>query len=337
MNEEAQLKAMASELIASGYDVRQDVSGDTLKMGASKLSGPFGITLDLVAELFNPKNGEPDRPRLLIVEVANRRRRNSDASPKGRPLPRYVEDDEAVRRFELISEAVAALDHVALEIRFFDVSADQAAARKLRNPLRSKAAMFNRIDEARGLLARSAGRDELSRALVVTRLWSHWVRIAGNLHPGREHREMKSADLRTIQKDLFDQKIIQLAPGRYCTIHQSVLAAFEGGDLEPQHLLELEPDVRVLLDWAAERLGAPQDEVPTSTSLLGRLRKEVNERAFGPRKDALSSALIVMALAENTENFPRRVMDFLLALGREPIISDDLMTALLERAANPVD
>jgi hypothetical protein len=335
MNEDAQLKAMAAELTAAGYKVRTDVRGETLEVGDVAPPGMDGITLDLVAELASPDEFDAERPRLLVIEVANRRRHVPSRSPKGRSLPRYVEDDEAVRRFKSISAGLAEVPGAELQIRFLDVSADQAAARQLKGPVRTKEAMFKRITEDRGLLVRSAGRDDLSRALVVTRLWSHWLRIVGHLHPGRERRELKNADLRTIQKDLFDQQLISLPPGRYRTIHQSLLGAFEGGDFETQDLISLEAEVRRLLDWAAERYGVPNPEAePKPGSLFDRISRQIVERAVGQRREELEVAVTFLWFMQGTDAFPRFVADFLLATGREPIISDDLITELLEQAAN---
>lgn len=334
MNEGAQLKAMAAELTSAGYKVRTDVRGESLNVGDGAAPAMDGITLDLVGELANPDMINAERPRLLVIEVANRRRRVPSQSAKKRSLPRYVEDEEAVRRFESISAGLAEVADAELQIRFFDVSADQAAARQLMGPLRTKEAMLKRITEDRGLLLRSAGRDELSRALVVARLWSHWLRTMGHMHPGRERRELKTADLRTIQKDLFDQQLISMPPGRYRTIHQSLLGAFEGGDVDTHDLLALEPEVRRLLDWAAERYGAPAAEAePQPGSLFGRIRSQIEERAAEERREDLEVAVTWLWLVQGTDVFPRLVADFILATGREPIISDDLITELLEQAA----
>lgn len=337
MNEEAQLKAMAAELTSAGYFVRTDVRGETLGMGDGSFLVMEGITLDLVAELASADEINADRrPHLLVIEVANRRRLVPSRSAKEPSLPRYVEDDEALRRFKSISASLAEVPEAELQIRFLDVSADQAAARQLKGPVRTKEAMFKRITEDRGLLLRSAGRDELSRALVVTRLWSHWLRLVGHLHPGRERRELRTADLRTIQKDLFDQQIISLPPGRYSTIHQSLLGAFEGGDFAVQDLLTLEPEVRRLLDWAGKRYDVPNLAAePKPGSLFDRIHSQIVERAVGQRREELEVAVTALSLVQGTNVFPRFVADFLLATGREPIISDDLITELLEQAANP--
>ena len=43
---------------------------------------------------------------------------------------------------------------------------------------------------------------------------------------------------------------------------------------------------------------------------------------------------MLLMLVQGTDVFPRIVADFLLATGREPIINSDLITELLEQAAN---
>lgn len=336
MNESTQLKAMAAELTAAGYKVRTDVVGDQPEIVDARLAGLEGIRLDIVAEHARPDEQGDEHPDLLVIEIANRRRpAEGRVRAGGRPLPRYVEDEEALKRFEMISAALSDVPRAEFQIRFFDVSADQAAARQIKRPLKAKDAMLVRILEDRSMLVRSAGRDDLSRALVVTRLWSSWLRIAGNLHPGRDRRELKNADLRTIEKDLYDQQIIDLRPGRYASIHQSVLAAFEGGDLDVQNLLALQPHVRQLLDWASERYGAPKPEAePGRDSLIFRIRQQIDERATGQRREDLEVAATVLWLSENSFVFPRVVADFLLVNGREPVVSVDLITELLERAAD---
>jgi hypothetical protein len=191
MNEGTQLKAMVAELTAAGYEVLTDVRGELVRTEAApRLIRLEGIKLDIVAELAQPDNQDGHQLRLLIIEIANRSRPPEARLRTGRALPRYVEDDEALKRFEIISEGLADVPHAELQIRFFDVSADQASARQLKGPLKAKDVMLKRLLEDQSTLVRSAGRDDLSRALLITRLWSHWLRIVGNLHPGRERREL---------------------------------------------------------------------------------------------------------------------------------------------------
>lgn len=333
MNEDTQLKAMAAELAAAGYKVVVDVSGDQLvDIALGRLEG---MRLDIVALLVRSDDKGEEHPGLLVIEVANRRRPPDRRSRTSRPLSRYVEDEQALERFETISSALADLPHAELQIRFFDVSADQAAARQVNGPLRNKDAMLKRLTEDRSILVRSAGRDDLSRALVVARLWSSWLRIVGKLHPGSKRSELKDADLRTIQKDLFDQQVIDLRPGRYAAIHRSLLAAFEGGDIQVYDLVELQPQVWKLLEWAADRYQAPKPEVEKSLDgLIERLRQQIVERVVGQRREDLEVAVTLLWLMQGSNVFPRTVADFLLALGREPVVSEDLITELLERAAS---
>jgi hypothetical protein len=333
MNEAAQLDAMAAELVAAGYEVSRDVPGGQLGLDLSAQSPLHKITLDLVARLRDTSSEAGERPHLVIVEVANRTRLvQRDGGAAARRT--FVEEDEAVSRFRSISEGVAQHPAVVFQIRFFDVSADQFAARRMRKGFRAKQSIIERVQESQRLLARSAARDHLSRALVVARLWAHWLRIAGNLHPGRDHQEFRVADLRTIQKDLFDQQVLQMSPSRYGTLHRSLLAASEGGDFEPRDLLLLEPHVRALLKWAAARYDVPgAEEEPETGSLFQRLIKDIEARTSGPRQEELRGAVVEMWLAHDTDVFAKKVAGFLLALRGGPEIAQDLMTELLEQAS----
>lgn len=335
MNEGIQLKAMAAELTAAGYNVLTDVRGGQLETRTvGTLTKLEGIELDIVAELVQLNERNDEKVSFLVVEIANRRRRPEGRYRLARPLPRYVEDDEALKRFEIISAALADVPQAELQIRFFDVSADQAAARQLKGSLKAKDAMLERLMEDWSMLARSAGREDLSHALVVTRLWSHWLRIVGNLHPGRDRRELKNADLRTIQKDLFDQQIIDMKPSRYATIHQTLLAVFEGGEINLDDLIELQPQVRRLLDWAVERYGVSTRAEPKPDSLVDRIRIEIAERAVGSRRRELETGVMLLGFLQNGRAFPQAVISFMLALGSERIVSEDLITELLEQAAS---
>ena len=151
MNEAAQLKAMAAELTAAGYTVGTDIRGELLEVGDGAFPGMDGITLDLVAELSSPDDLDAERPRLLVIEVANRRRRGSSLPASGQSLLQYVEDDESVSRFMSISASLARIPEAVLQIRFFDVSADQAAARQLAGAARtnSPSAASSNSDAAR--------------------------------------------------------------------------------------------------------------------------------------------------------------------------------------------
>ncbi|APL95517.1 hypothetical protein FIM10_18530 [Sphingomonadales bacterium 56] len=337
MNEATQLEAMKAELLAAGYEPVTDMTLGELGF-AAPLVGSDGMRLDLVGKRkdrgeADPDRPGPDRPGMVVIEIANRTRETPDQ--RGRRRPRFTDEEEAVHRFGAISQAIAERPDIAFEIRFFDVSADQAAARQLKRGFSGKETMEARIRDARRLLITASGRDDLSRGLVVARLWAHWVRIAGTIHPGRERRELKTADLRTIQKDLFDQKVLLMLPANYAPLHRALLAAFEGGDVEPRRLLDLEPQVQRLLDWAAERYGVADAEMPEETGdLFSRVLKAVEERSSGGRREELQAATMMMYLMQSSSELPREVVNFLIALGREPLLPDDLMTELLERANN---
>lgn len=338
MDEKTQLKAMAAELQSAGYRVRQDVHAAELDISGLESSGLADMQLDLVAELIGDYGFKRDRPSLLVVEVANRQRAKRPRRISGGSLPRYVEDDEALGRFSSIAQALADRPDAELEIRFFDVSVDQSAARSISGPLKSKAVMQARILDDLGLLIRSAGRDRLSRALVIGRLWANWLRIIGHLYPGREQRELPVADLRTIQKDLYDQKLIETTPLSYRGIHKSLLAAYEGGDFDLTDLIVLERDVRNLLRWAGERFDLSQPENALAPNpLYEQLIQEINEHSKGERRDQLLAAITTAWLMQGTDAFPKMVLNFLIALGREPIVSEDLITELLETAAGTAD
>jgi hypothetical protein len=333
MNETDQLKAMAAELVAAGYDVSRDVLGRELKLELTEQSPLYNIRLDLVGE-FKVKSDETiERRHIVIIEVANRTRL-ADQDGNWTPSQKFVDEDTAISRFKLISEGLAEHPTVDFQIRFFDVSADQSAARHKKKVFKVKRHIMERVREDRWLLARSAGRDELSRALVIARLWAHWLRIVGNLHPGREHRELREADLRTIQKDLFDQSLLKISPYRYGILHGSLLSVSEGGDLDPRKLLELEPEVRELLDWATARYGGQDAEKTVETgSLFNRLILDIQAKSSGPRQEELISLIWMLRFSYGDNTFPREVASFLLAIQNEPKIADDLITELLERAS----
>lgn len=333
MKEEAQLKAMAAELTAQGFYVQTDVPGTELGLGDDAGQSIGQLQLDIVAKSYRRPDDAPDTPKILIIEVANRTRRAPQTgAQKIRTLPRFVDDEEAMLRFDLLSSALTGRPEIDLEIRFFDVSADQANARALPGGVGEKRLSTCLVHDQR-LLARSTRFDEVPRALIVARLWARWVRLAGNLNPGRARRELKFADLRTIQKDLFDQKVVILTPSRYRIIHNAVLAIVEGGDIEPKLLLELEPDLRTLMRWAAGRFGVEYQEID---GLFGPIVQEILDvieaGSDGQRRDDLIGAIAAVGFSQGTPVFARQVAYFMLVLGRDQIVPDQLITDLLESA-----
>jgi hypothetical protein len=329
MNETDQLKAMAAELVAAGYDVSRDVLGRELKLELTEQSPLYNIRLDLVGE-FKVKSDETiERRHIVIIEVANRTRL-VDQDGNWTPSQKFVDEDTAISRFKLISEGLAEHPTVDFQIRFFDVSADQFAARRMKKDFKVKHHIMERVQEGQWLLARSAGRDDLSRALVVARLWANWLRIVGNLHPGREHRELRVADLRTIQKDLFDHNVLEMRPYRYGILHRSLLAVTEGGDFEARELLELEPEVRALFSWATARYGGKEGEKKVEAgSLFDRLFLDIKAQTPGPRQVELIRHLMMLRIVYGTEAFAKRVAGFLLAIQNGPKIAEALITELL--------
>ncbi|MCZ8280378.1 MAG: hypothetical protein O9313_18765 [Acetobacteraceae bacterium] len=333
MNETAQLAAMEAELVALGYGVRQDILGDKLGLELSPESHLRKMTLDLVGKLKATSDQVPERPHLVIIEVANRTRA---IHRDGKLVSRreFVTEDDALSRFRIISENLAQYQTVDFQIRFFDVSADQFAARRMKKDFKVKHHIMERVQEGQWLLARSAGRDDLSRALVVARLWANWLRIVGNLHPGREHRELRVADLRTIQKDLFDHNVLEMRPYRYGILHRSLLAVTEGGDFEARELLELEPEVRALFSWATARYGGKEGEKKVEAgSLFDRLFLDIKAQTPGPRQVELIRHLMMLRIVYGTEAFAKRVAGFLLAIQNGPKIAEALITELLEQAS----
>ncbi len=334
MKEEAQLKAMAAELVAQGCDVRTDVPGAELGLGDDAGRSLGQLQLDIVAKSYRRREDAPDTPKILIIEVANRTRRAPQTgAQKILTLPRFVDDEDAMLRFDLLSSAIAGRPEIDLEIRFFDVSADQANARALPGGVGGKRLSTCLAHDQR-LLARSTRFDDIVRALIVARLWARWVRLAGNLNPGRARRELKLADLRTIQKDLFDQKVLTLTPHRYRVIHNAVLAIVEGGDIEPKLLLELEPDLRTLIRWAADHFGVKYQE---TDGFFGPIVQEIfnliEANSDGPRRDDLIGAIAAVGFSQGTAVFAKQVAYFMLVLGRDQIVPDQLITDLLESAA----
>lgn len=338
MNEQAQIDAMKAELVADGYKVDQDVVGDRLSLGGAATVHLGGLLLDLIGELEPRQEPGPDRPRMLVIEIANRTRPvfNPRTARPGRDrLP--LEDEKAIERFKVISSALAESEQIGFQIRFLDVSADQAAARHLMTTkVKDKMAMAELLASHNRMIVSSQHRSPLLRSLLIARLWAQWLRIASHLYPGREHQELKTADLRTLQKELYDQRIIEMPPFAYRRVHRNLLAIAEGGDVEFEALLKLEPDVRRLIKWAALRYGVADEKLsePEPKSIFGDILREVKERAPEYRRSDLEHAIVLLHFFDGTDSFPREVARFQLALGREDIVSYDLMQALLERASS---
>lgn len=332
MNESAQLKAIAAELVGSGWGVDRDLPGPLLRIDGDGGSALEGMTLDFVAAR---KDGS-GRVTTLIVEVANRTRRAlGPVGPSSRPVARQPYDEEAVARFESIANALADAPNVDFQIRFLDVSAEQAAARLLTTPFRNKELMGKRVVEDRRLLAISSGRDDLSHTLLVVRLWTFWLRVFGNRYPGRDRQEMKHADLRTIQKDLYDARIVEMTPSRYHIVHSGLMAVVEGGDFEPDRIADLEQELRALLKQVAEWYDVRSEFAAIDHSyngIFGDIQNELREAAITDDVEDAEVSLFVLWLTQGSERFAAEVARFQLSLGGRRLISESLLTALLEQA-----
>jgi len=246
MTERDQIDAMAAEYIARGYDVERDVEPSKLNLDI----GP-GIRLDLVAKLATRE--VPARHvlrrrlhlRTVVVEIANREGRPRDTS-----LDR-MDEQYRVTRFDKISKAIRDKGDptIQLLIRFLDVSADQARARSLKTiKVRDRIELENELASTRANLETVRDLDVTIRGTVLVHAWARWLRIMANRFPAARG-ELKHSDLRTVQKDLFDGRITTLRPGRYYSIHNSVMATLEGGDVSWDDIEQLRRPLDQILNY----------------------------------------------------------------------------------------
>lgn len=262
MTEEEQLRAMAAEYEAAGYRVDTNVAGDE-----AGIKIPATMRLDLVAQRRDVSTVK-EMPRLIVVEVANRSRRGRSGK---------VSEDaekESVRRFETISNALAGFeDHAArLEIRFFDLSAEQARSRTVKSVKpKSNDDLKEELAKTRAELNKRFSSESL-RGLVIARHWTRWLRLMAYRFPG-SGGELKLADLRVIEKDLYDGGILKLAPSSYRRSHANLVAIFEGGDVDWAAVNGLRAPLGDLLRYVEERTsGKKQPERNLSATSL---REEV--------------------------------------------------------------
>lgn len=275
MKERAQLEAMKRELQAAGYKVTIDARA--LDVGFQDLD----LDLDLLAEWPEDVPRAPDRPRKLIVEVANRTRPGEKDGDLGRFERRILDDAEAVQRFEKITRAIEAFDEreVDFEIRFFDVSADQHAARVLgAREVRTIGGLAELLRTLNEHLTRAETLPADVRALVVAQAWTRLLRVIAHLHPGTGRRELPDADLRTIQKDLYDHKAMSLKPATYRRLHIDVLAIAEGGAGKAERLLELAPHVQELVAWAVRTYDIELHQARSARAELIEALRALSER-----------------------------------------------------------
>lgn len=279
MTEREQLAAMVLEYSAHGLSVETDVPVNRTDLGIKGVS-----RLDLVAWPTPERTGRP----ALIVEVANRTRHLQQKKP---PWRAEVSTDERARlnRFDHIARALRGASENPLApasatnfvIRFFDVTAEQGRAREVTAVnVRSAEAVSQELKRTKAALeiARDWDLRDL-RALAIAREWSRWLRLLGRRFPARR-RALPQADLRTIQKELYDRLILpQLPPARYQQMHGALLAVFEGGDVDWGSLLELEVHLKTLLEWAAKAMLV--DVVTRGPDTFDRAQARARERDGG--------------------------------------------------------
>jgi len=70
------------------------------------------------------------------------------------------------------------------------------------------------------------------------------------------------ADLRTIQKELYDLRVLRMKPDDYYSVHRSILALSEGGDVSPHKVDKLEKEFARLLKFIRDdkRFGEDGEE-----------------------------------------------------------------------------
>lgn len=251
MNETSQIQAMKAELVAQGYLVSQDIGMHEIMARAEDRVRHANLTLDLVATMQPgaPRSG----PSTLIIEIANRARPGTGAGGAGLGVP---DDEAAVGRFDAISAFVRTRDDLDFQIRFLDVSRERARARGTRAKAPGdREAIARELGEATRRLAEVADAPGDLKALMVARLWAKWARAAGQMHAGRSDRSMRTADLRTIQKELYDHQVVAMPPTEYNAVQRDLMAINEGGDFSAANVLRLEGEVRSLLAWVSARHG----------------------------------------------------------------------------------
>ncbi|WP_430387994.1 hypothetical protein [Blastomonas fulva] len=291
MNEETQIDAMMAELKAAGYEPIANVPAHSLDI-------PSDITLDLVGK-WSGKTERNGRPALLIVEIANRLRRQAFPS-RASGIRRRISgravalEAEARARFEAISDAVAKLDpeDVEFQIRFLDVSAEQAFARSLHGTkVRRSVDMLEEIEGTLAFLGayKPESADHLQTTFLA-HLWTRWLRIMANRWPGSRSSQMKFADVRAVQKDLFDNDVIKTAPADYFRINRSILALAEGGDVEWDQIAKLVNDLKDIVTRFRDHL-KPETVLKLQAKTIGQTPQRREKTIFDLVEDQILEAL----------------------------------------------
>jgi hypothetical protein len=329
MNEETQIQAIEAELRAAGYKVVRD--RDIAELGLTEAN--IGrLWIDLYGELSADRTTSAARPQRLIVEIANRRRSNQQGEQ--RPSRALLDDEAAEWRFKTLSSAIAGLDDAELQIRFLDVSADQASARKLTTTkVGRREEVADQLQKDWAMLGAARRWPMMVQGLLVARLWSHWLRILAYQYPGKGRRELQPADLRVLVKELYDQKVLSLQPRQYASIHRQILAITEGGDVDPSSLNFLRPHLEELLQLAFARFTDEAREPPADDEgVFSDIFQAIETRAPPSRRTELAGAFTLMRFKDGDPDFAAAVARFLLQLGDDDFISREDVLRLLQRA-----
>lgn len=333
MNEETQIQAIEAELRAAGYKVARD--RDIAELGLAEANIGH-LWIDLYGELLADRPTTAARPRRLIVEIANRRRGSQQGGQ--RPSRALLDDEAAEWRFKMLSSAIAGLDDAELQVRFLDVSADQASARKLTTTkVGRREEVADQLQKDWAMLGAARRWPMMVQGLLVARLWSHWLRILAYQYPGKGRRELQPADLRVLVKELYDQNVLSLQPRQYASIHRQILAITEGGDVDPASLDFLRPHLEELLQLAFARFAdeprEPQEPHADDEGVFSTIFQAIETRAPASRRSELVGAFTLMRLKDGDPDFPAAVALFLLQLGDDELLSREEVLRLLQRAS----
>jgi hypothetical protein len=263
LTEKDQLAALVAEYQASGLFVDLDVSAERLEFGIEGVR-----TLDLVGWTSEARSGRP----ALIVEIANRTRSLGRSRKPPWRAERWTDEQTRLDRFQRIARAIRSAQAepaspempLAFVIRFLDVTAEQTRARAVEKvKVRVGREIREELTRTRALLDYLDKVDIVElQALGYAREWARWLRLLARRFPARR-RALPEADLRTIQKELFDRLVLPLSPDIYQDLHAELAAIVEGGDLDWSRLLKLETPLKGLLSWAEQTM---LDDVPAKAT-----------------------------------------------------------------------
>ncbi len=345
MNEEIQIRAIVLELIAAGWKVRRDV--DPRSVGLPEQMP----VIDVFGTRSDPAKDELDGTERLIVEIPNRSRLQKasekqsstlgDAQTGTPDVSTYsasADEETALKRLEAISDAI---DHseqidVAFQVRFLDVSVDQAQSRRI-GPRILEHHVRRELGYTIPLLEQSMDWHGPNRTLLLAFNWARWLRIMGHWYPGRRRQELPLADARTIQKDLYDSGVIETPPEDYFETHQSLMALVEGGDANWSRLEAIEHDFRRLVAHVLKELGAPDDVVAAGSSGDGDVFDQIaiaiqlRERPQGDF--LLLRQLELLRETDRTPNYRQAYIDFEALLDRRDSDLVELLRELRRRTA----